>query len=156
MAALPLVFLTNELHVISTTTLQSGQQPANIQITKCFSKQQVDSIIKEFEGVKALGSAATEEWLKGLDGLGKERKIDAGRWERWEAGGGLLKMRSIEVQDLSKTKITLAAPLPPKPLGMHFANGLPPHQPPTLTPQTAPNQPYQGQPMPVPTHGNFR
>lgn len=156
MAALPLVFLTNELHVIPTTALQAGQHPASIRLTKHFSKQQVDGIIKEFEGVKVLGSAATEEWLKGLDGLGKERKNDAARWERWEAGGGLLKMRSHDVQDLSKSKIAITASLPPKPIGLPSANGLPPHQPPMLTPQTAPNLPYQGQPMPLPTHGNFR
>ena len=155
MAALPLIFLTNELHVIPTTTLQASQHPANIQITKYFSKQQVDDISKEFEGVKILGTAATEEWLKGLDGLGKERKNDAARWERWQAGGGLAKMCNHDLQVL-KTKVETIAQIPPKPPGLPSANGLPPHEPPTLTMQAPQYPPYAGPPMPLQTYGNFR
>jgi hypothetical protein len=93
MAALPFVFLTNELHILSPATLQSGQHPPSIQITKQFFQTQVDEIKNEFESVKAMGTATAEEWVKGLDNRGKERKNDAARWERWEASGGLLKMQ---------------------------------------------------------------
>lgn len=156
MAALPPVFFTNELHVITAATLQAGQPPSSVQITKHFLNQQVDDIKKEFEGVQALGSATTEEWLKGLDGRGKERKNDAARWERWEAGGGLAKMRNRDVQELQKNKIERPASIPPKPVGLPSANGLPPHQPPKLTQQSNQYPPYQGPPMPLQTYSNFR
>ncbi|EKD16297.1 f-box domain containing protein [Drepanopeziza brunnea f. sp. 'multigermtubi' MB_m1] len=98
MAALPFVFLTNELHLLSAATLQSGQHPPSIQITKFFFKVHVDEIKREFEDVKAMGSATAEEWLKGLDGRGKERRNDAARWERWELGGGMERLRDIHPQ----------------------------------------------------------
>ena len=156
MAALPLVLFTNELHVIPAATLQAAQHPSSIQITKLFSKQQVEDISKEFDSVKALGTAAAEEWLKGLDGLGKERKSDAARWERWEAGGGLAKMRSHDVQELQRVKIETVVYNQPRPLGLPSGNGLPPHQPPKLTPQVTQYPPYQGPPMPLKSHNNFR
>ena len=39
------------------------------------------------EEVRALGSAAAEEWCKGLEASGKEKVSDAARWEHWEASG---------------------------------------------------------------------
>jgi len=103
MAALAFVFITNELHVVSSATLQCGQQPPAIQITKHFSKSQVDKIKKEFEEVKVLGSATVEEWLKGLDGRGQERRNDAARWERWEMSGGVEKIRKFGLEFISKS-----------------------------------------------------
>ncbi|RFU33371.1 hypothetical protein B7463_g2962, partial [Scytalidium lignicola] len=93
MAALPFVFFTNDLHVIPQTTLETGQPPSAIQITKHFLKQHVEQIKQEFFEVKSIGSAAAEEWLKGLDDRGKERRNDALRWVRWEASGGLTRTR---------------------------------------------------------------
>ena len=107
LAALPFVFFTNELHVISPATLQSGQHPSGIQITKHFSNAQVEEIKREFEDVKAMGSATAEEWIKGLEGRGKERRNDAARWERWEAGGGIVRM-----QTLGNHNITTATTIP--------------------------------------------
>lgn len=95
MAALPFVFLTNELHVLPPSTLQNGQHPPTIQITKRFSKSQIEDSKQEFDNVKALGSATAEEWLKGLDERGKERRNDAARWERWESRGGVANMRKV-------------------------------------------------------------
>lgn len=108
MAALPFIFLTNELHVLSTAALQSGQHPASIQITKHFSNLQIDEIKKEFDDVKAMGSATAEEWLKGLDGRGRDRRIDAARWELWDLGGGTGRLR-----DAHKQRFTTTLPHPP-------------------------------------------
>jgi hypothetical protein len=101
MAALPFVFLTNELHVLPLTTLQNGQPPPSIQITKNFFRAQVEDIKREFLEVKAMGSATAEEWLKGLDDRGKERRNDAIRWERWEASGGVTRIHITEPQGAS-------------------------------------------------------
>ena len=94
MTALPFIFLTNELHALSAATLQNGQHPSSIQITKHYSNAQVREIKEEFESVKTMGAATTEEWLKGLDDRGRERRNDAARWERWEVSGGVAKMRN--------------------------------------------------------------
>jgi hypothetical protein len=95
MTALPFMFLTNELHVIPAATLQSGP-PTGIQISKHFFKPHIEELKQEFDDVKAMGSAAAEEWIKGLEGRGRERRNDAVRWERWEAGGGVARMRNLE------------------------------------------------------------
>jgi hypothetical protein len=101
MAALPFVFLTSEMHVLALSTLQSGQPPPKIQITKNFFQPQIEDIKREFMEVKSMGSATAEEWLKGLDDRGKERRNDSARWERWEASGGVARMRVTELQSTS-------------------------------------------------------
>jgi hypothetical protein len=119
MSALPFVFLTNELHVVASTALQQGQQPSHIQISKYFYKPHVDDIKQEFFKVKSLGSGAAEEWVKGLDNRGKERRVDLARWERWEASGGVQRMRSDEsvetLENIVKSKSQPSATLPPRP-----------------------------------------
>lgn len=43
-----------------------------------------------------MGVATAEEWLKGLDYRGKERRSDASRWENWAtSNGGLKQMRNL-------------------------------------------------------------
>jgi hypothetical protein len=96
MPALPFVFFTNELHVLPPTTLQNGQPPSTIQITKHFFQHQIEDLKNEFSQVQSMGAATAEEWIKGLEGRGKERRNDAGRWEKWEASGGVARMRSLE------------------------------------------------------------
>jgi hypothetical protein len=112
MAALPFVFLTNELHIISPGTLKNGQPPSTIQITKHFLKLHVEDMKQEFFAVKAMGSATAEEWLKGLDNRGKERKTDATRWERWEANGGVTRMCTTELHERRKKQIQNGSLLP--------------------------------------------
>lgn len=43
-------------------------------------------------GARELGSASADEWIKGLDGEGKDRLSESVRWEQWEAKGGLKKV----------------------------------------------------------------
>jgi hypothetical protein len=99
MTALPFIFLTNEIHVIPATTLQSGP-PTGIQISKHFFKPHVEKLKQEFDDVKAMGSAAAEEWMKGLEGRGRERRNDAVRWERWDVSGGISRMRNLEINGI--------------------------------------------------------
>ncbi|KAI9792484.1 MAG: hypothetical protein M1835_007850 [Candelina submexicana] len=82
--ALPFALLTPEWHVIPSSTLQNSPPPPIVQITKHYYKPDIESVKRQLEEVKGLGSAATEEWIKGLDGEGKERMSEAARWERWE------------------------------------------------------------------------
>jgi hypothetical protein len=96
MAALPFIFLTSDLHVVYSTTLQQGQPPATVQLVKYFFKSHVDNITQEFFDAKAVGSPAAEEWLKGLDDRGGRKRNDASRWERWGSTGGVKSMRKAE------------------------------------------------------------
>jgi hypothetical protein len=96
MSALPFIFFTNELHVIPLATIQSGQPPQAISIAKTFFQSQIDDIQREFTEVKTMGSATAEEWFKGLDDRGKEKRNDAARWEKWEITGGVGRMRITE------------------------------------------------------------
>ena len=102
MPALPFVFFTNELHVLPPNTLQSSQPPPTIQITKQFFQRQIEEIKSEFSEVQSLGTAAAEEWIKGLDERGKEWRSDAGRWEKWEMSGGVARMRGLEFHEIVK------------------------------------------------------
>jgi hypothetical protein len=156
MAALPFVFLTNELHVIPPATLLNGQQPAGIQKTKHFSQQHIEEIQKEFFNVKEMGSATAEEWLKGLDDRGKERRNDSARWERWEISGGVARMRILEPHEVRKPETgadsrhftTLPTPA---------TNGIiPVLQGYNLTQQSTQYAPSQIPSVPQPIHNSFR
>lgn len=95
MIALPFIFLTDDFHVISSAALQSAQAPAQIP-AKTFYKPHVEDIKTEFFKVQSMGSGTAEEWLKGLDAKGKERRNDSLRWERWELTGGVRRMQSSD------------------------------------------------------------
>ncbi|OBT80424.1 hypothetical protein VF21_00864 [Pseudogymnoascus sp. 05NY08] len=131
MAALPFIFLTAELNVVASTTLQQGQPPGNMQIGKYFYKPHVEEIKQEFFKVKALGSGTAEEWIKGLEPRGKDKQLDLVRWERWESSGGLQRMRSKEPTEANgttgKVDLRLPAAVPMQP------DGHPSHGPPGLS-----------------------
>ncbi|CAM1507312.1 Fc.00g069530.m01.CDS01 [Cosmosporella sp. VM-42] len=92
--ALPVVFMTDQLHIIPPQLMQSGTIPPQTQVTKVFWSDHLEQIKLEFEGVKLLGSAAAEEWLKGLEIRGKQALNDASRWEKWYLSGGVHRMRT--------------------------------------------------------------
>ncbi|TRX98177.1 hypothetical protein FHL15_000822 [Xylaria flabelliformis] len=90
--ALPFIFISQDMRVILPAMLQTGHA-AKLPVTKVFLSSHVEAIQEEFTSVRAMGSATAEEWLKGLDGRGKERRTDALRWEKFEISGGLARMR---------------------------------------------------------------
>lgn len=118
--------------MVASTALHQGQQPpSNIQISKYFLKSDVESIKKEYFKVKGLGNAAAEEWVKGLDNRGKAKRLDVARWERWEASGGLQRLRKDEPDNLPEKAAhqSLPSSLPPRPATFHGYSGFgqPPH-----------------------------
>ncbi|KAF2731294.1 hypothetical protein EJ04DRAFT_545306, partial [Polyplosphaeria fusca] len=82
--ALPYALISSDQHYIPAYTLQSATTPAGVEIAKYYYGPHVDEILKELEHAQGLGSAATEEWSKGLNARGKERMKAAENWERWE------------------------------------------------------------------------
>jgi hypothetical protein len=157
MAALPFIFLTNELHVIPAATLQNGP-PTGIQIAKHFSNLHVEEIKREFDDVKAMGSATAEEWVKGLEGRGRERRNDAARWERWEASGGVTRMCNMGTDSIrnperqsSTHSLTTSSATPAATTNGHISmyqghNGIP---------QSKPFQSTQPVQLPLPLHTTF-
>ncbi|KAI9681187.1 MAG: hypothetical protein M1817_002469 [Caeruleum heppii] len=93
LAALPFVLISAQHHVITPWRLQTTSHSTPAQMTKYFFKPHVDEIKQQLEGAKALGSGVAEEWFKGLEGQGKERIDDSGRWERWESNGGVQNLK---------------------------------------------------------------
>ena len=95
MTGLPVLYFSNEHHIIPQTTVKNphNQAPLAIRILKTYYKPHVVDIQREYLQVKTLGSATADEWLKGLDGRGQEQKNDAARWEKWETSGGVARMR---------------------------------------------------------------
>lgn len=130
MAALPFIFLTQDLNVLFATSLQNEQPPPTIQMAKWFFKPHVEAIKAEFFKVKSMGSGTAEEWLKGLDDTGRDKRNDAGRWERWEASGGVQQMRAnepTEVQSLFQLfQTATSGTTQPQTLGKRHSAALPP------------------------------
>lgn len=63
-----------------------------MQLAKYYYKPHIEEIKQRLNDARELGNASAEEWIKGLDGEGKERLQEAARWEQWEARGGLRKV----------------------------------------------------------------
>lgn len=53
-------------------------------------------MVEKLQEVRALGSAACEEWYKGLENTGRQRINDASRYERWELNGGLEALKRLK------------------------------------------------------------
>lgn len=119
--ALPFVFVTQELHVVSPTTMARSNTPADTALTKLFWSAHVGDLKQEFFSVKTMGAATAEEWLKGLDGRGKERRNDPAKWENWALANGLSQMRNVLYPGYR----------PPEPVSIMAATG------PTTTPVSA-------------------
>ncbi|KAI0815662.1 hypothetical protein GGR55DRAFT_356148 [Xylaria sp. FL0064] len=91
--ALPFVFISDDKRIIPSAMLQTGQATLELSVTKVFLTSHITAIHEEFSLVRAMGEATAEEWLKGLEGRGKELRADSLRWEKLEMSGGLISMR---------------------------------------------------------------
>ncbi|KAI1435023.1 hypothetical protein GGR50DRAFT_350879 [Xylaria sp. CBS 124048] len=91
--ALPFLFTDEDKNTISSAMLQTGQVTLTSTVTKVFLSSHIAAIGAEFDSVRRMGEATTEEWLKGLEGRGKEHRADALRWEKFEMSGGILRIR---------------------------------------------------------------
>lgn len=89
-AALPFIFVTEDMHAISPAVMERDQPPAVGPLKKLYWSTHFEELKHEFFSVKAMGPATAEEWLKGLEGRGSERRNDASRWEKWATGSGSL------------------------------------------------------------------
>jgi len=89
MLAIPFAFFTSSLNYVTSTFLRQSSVPPGVHLSKYYFRPQVEGIKSKLEEVRSLGSAAAEEWYKGLESAGQEKAIDAARFEQWETSGGL-------------------------------------------------------------------
>ncbi|WEW58543.1 hypothetical protein PRK78_004011 [Emydomyces testavorans] len=93
--ALSFAFFTSSMHFVSSVVRRSNQPPSGLSLTKFYLKSHIETMKNKFEEVKSLGPAAAEEWVKGLEGNGKEKIADSAKWEQWELNGGLQSIRTV-------------------------------------------------------------
>lgn len=82
--ALPYALITSAGHYVPTYAFEDVNVPPSVEITKYYSKDDVENITRELEEAQGLGPAAAEEWSKGLEVRGQKRMRTAENWERWE------------------------------------------------------------------------
>ncbi|CAG1990015.1 unnamed protein product [Fusarium graminearum] len=118
--ALPPILVDTDMHVIPPRAMQMGTLPPDTQVTKLFWAEHVEQVKAEFTSVKALGPAAAEEWVKGLEIRGKQILVDASRWEKWAGAGGIAHLRIRNVAAKAGVSAPAASfpsiPLPNNPL----------------------------------------
>ncbi|KAL6703046.1 hypothetical protein ACN47E_010253 [Coniothyrium glycines] len=147
--ALPFALLTSDTHYVPAATLHSVTIPAHIDLAKYYYRQHVADITADLQDALARGTAAAEEWAKGLEARGNARMKLAENWERWEVRHQLLQEHRDEKPALAATSPrppptsppqrtrspVIHAPTPAAPSSQH-AQGRPPTVPPqTFTPQ---------------------
>jgi len=109
--ALPFVFLTQDRDVFSAAAFEQSQLSADVQVTKLFSKSDVQALQEEFLQVRDMGQGTVAEWLKGLPGRCSDLQHDASKWEKWESSGGTTRMCSLLYPGYERRS---PAPLPQK------------------------------------------
>ena len=93
MPALTCAFISQEDHLVASNELRTRSPPEDVPLTKVFYKPQMDEMKTRVQRVILdHGSAAVDEWVKGLDEEGRDRGEEVIRWENWEAKGGLEKV----------------------------------------------------------------
>ena len=105
--ALPCAFVSQTENFVTSAALRNTTPPSEVQLNKHYYKPHVEQIKRQFQEAKELGSASAEEWVKGLESEGREKCIDAARWELWEAKGWL---RKINLPPKSKAGSSITRP----------------------------------------------
>ena len=95
MPALTCAFISQSDHLVASNELRTRSPPSDVILTKVFYKPQMEEMKTRVQRVILdHGSAAVDEWIKGLDDEGRNRGEEIIRWENWEAKGGLEKVNT--------------------------------------------------------------
>ncbi|KZL65077.1 F-box domain containing protein, partial [Colletotrichum tofieldiae] len=107
------VVVTSELQVVPPSAAAGIAFHEIPETTKLYSASSIESAKKELQAARGLGTAAVEEWLKGLEARGKELRSDASRWERWTVAGGLALMNQpLQLQPRNESSGLAQVPVP--------------------------------------------
>ncbi|KAH5637415.1 hypothetical protein HBI37_097570 [Parastagonospora nodorum] len=150
--ALPFALITNEHNYIPAHILQSANTPPDVEIGKYYYKIHVEEITRELNHALSLGTAAAEEWSKGLDAKGRERMKVADNWERWEARHHQERSRAPSVtstfvagsrEEPSRSPTRHSSPIIHTPVPIAPSSQFAQPRPPTVPPQISTPQPGQ-------------
>ena len=81
---LPFALFTPSFNYVTSAALRQQDPPAALALTKYFLIADIEEQENQLLEVQALGTAAVQEWFKGLQQAGKQRQEDAERVEQWE------------------------------------------------------------------------
>lgn len=101
---LPFAFFTSLMDYVPSVVLQQMDRPPRVKLAKCYYVPQLEELKLKLEDVEALGPAATEEWYKGLEEVGRLSNADATRLDQWELQGGLAKTSRLELAEYRNSK----------------------------------------------------
>ncbi|MCJ1236060.1 hypothetical protein MMC14_004037 [Varicellaria rhodocarpa] len=90
--AMSYAFISQSDQYVASISLRNMAPPSDL--AKHFYKPHIEDIKRRLYHAQDLGPGSAEEWIKGLDTVGKERTSDAARWELWESKGGLKKVNA--------------------------------------------------------------
>lgn len=76
---------TPSFNYVTSATMRQQDPPPELKLTKYYFLPHIEALENQLAEVQALGSAAAQEWFKGLQSLGKQRQDDIERLEQWEA-----------------------------------------------------------------------
>lgn len=153
--AISFAFITSDKNIVPASAITDPTRPANLTISKIHYNEQLEEMQQELKEVQTRGTAAAEEWSKGLESRGKARTNSSERWERWH-----IKYQCwLQHQDSRRTTASISAsPTPSAPpqtgsptdhLGNHIFGGLPvtstSNQPLPPRPVAAPQPAYLSQ-----------
>lgn len=88
-AAIPFIFLTSNLNVISQANVRNGKIPLDTQVSKRFWRPAIEQYTAEFLRMQQIGGAAAEKWYKDIEKGYSGKMTTASQWEDWSLGGSL-------------------------------------------------------------------
>lgn len=83
---LSFAIFTPSFNYVTSASLRQNQTSPELKLAKYYYRPDIDELENKLVEVQALGSAAAEEWFKGLQASGQEKQADAERLEQWELG----------------------------------------------------------------------
>ncbi|KIW17003.1 hypothetical protein PV08_04194 [Exophiala spinifera] len=114
---LPYAILTSSWDYIPSTILERADPPPDVQLAKYYLRAQLEEMRTERANVQALGTAALEEWYKGLESTGRGKMLDAARLDQWELQDGPSKIavpiahKAFDITQTTKTPLAQDRPL---------------------------------------------
>ena len=88
------IFITQDSHYVPSASIRDETLPADVRITKAFSKSKVTNIIEHSKSLKRDDPTAADKWLAALQNETEALSTAVAAWEKWESRGGLRKVNA--------------------------------------------------------------
>jgi hypothetical protein len=87
-SGLSFALFTPSFNYVTSANLRQHDPPPELKLTKYYYIPEIEALENDMAEVQALGSAAAQEWFKGLQLTGKRKRDDIERLEQWETSLG--------------------------------------------------------------------